>query len=291
MAIDSYDFSPVFRQIIMPIVDLFYLVLFTSLSILCALFVYALIKYRINFFKLKAEDLAQKKIRFQLFDFVRWKYIDIQRGEGKPQDFAEHGFTLYCGRQGAGKTISMVEYLNRMRMKYPDAIIVTNFGYKYADHQMEDWRDFFKYRNGEQGVIFAIDEIHSEFSNAKSKDFPEAILSEISQQRKQRMKIVATAQVFSRVAKPIREQSFTVLQCTTYAGRWTFTKEYDAYEYDVHSNSVEVKKKVRPMSNRAFVQSDDLRACFDTYEKIERLAGMELVDKYGVSALFEGVTS
>ncbi len=45
----QYDFSPVFREIIQPILDLFYTSLFTVLSIILAMLLYAVIKYRINF--------------------------------------------------------------------------------------------------------------------------------------------------------------------------------------------------------------------------------------------------
>ena len=275
----SYDFGPVFRHVLQPVVNIFYFALFSSLAILSAMFVYALLKYRLNLFKLNPQILKRKRIKFQLFDFLRWFYIDMHARKEQGREFDQYGFTMYSGRQGAGKTTSMVEYLDRMRKLFPKAKIVTNFKYKYATHQMEDWRDFFKIRNGTDGVIFAIDEIHSEFSTASSKDFPEALLSEISQQRKQRIKIVATSQVYARVAKPIREQCFTVVQCETFLNRWTFTREYDAYEYELNANSVQVKKKVYALSRRSFVQSDELRKSFDTYEKIERLKGKEFLTR------------
>ena len=40
------------------------------------------------------------------------------------------------------------------------------------------------FKNGTDGVIFAIDEIQNEFSCANSKDFPETLLSQVTQQRK-----------------------------------------------------------------------------------------------------------
>jgi ATP-dependent Clp protease ATP-binding subunit ClpX len=271
------DYSPIFRQILQPFFDVFYGVLFTVLTVLLAFFVYTCVKYKINPFRLRAKTLEFKKIRFKLFDCLRWLYIDICREKESGKTFDQYGFTLYCGRQGGGKTTSMVEYLNRMHVRFPKALIVTNFKYKYATRIMESWRDFFEIRNGEDGVIFALDEIHSEFSTAKSKDFPESLLSEISQQRKQRIKIVATSQVYSRVAKPIREQCFTTIQCETYCNRWTFNREYDAADYELQTNAVQVKKRVHPINRHSFVQSDFLRSCFDTYEKIERLKGEEFM--------------
>lgn len=144
---------------------------------------------------------------------------------------------------------------------------------------MKDWRDFMEIRNGEDGVIFAIDEIHSEYSAASWKDFPEALLSEISMQRKQRVKIVATSQVFCRVAKPIREQAFSVMVCRTYFGRLTFFKEYDAAEYSTSDTPYKVKKSVKPIWKSVFVQSNALRRSFDTYEKIERMKKLDFIPR------------
>ena len=166
-----------------------------------------------------------------------------------------------------------------MRKKYPGVLVVTNFRYSHADRIMKDWRDFFEIRNGTDGVIFAIDEIHSEYSSASWKDFPESLLSEISMQRKQRIKIVATAQVFARVAKPIREQSFSVVCCDSYLGRFTRNREYDAAEYCTADTPYQVRKKCRPISRRSFVQSDELRACYDTWEKVERLKRTEFLPR------------
>lgn len=98
--------------------------------------------------------LEALQIRFVLFNFIRWKLIDIIDAPLHSGEFREFGLTLYCGRQGAGKTISMVDNLNRMRLRYPDCIIVTNFGYSGADLFMTSWRDFFEIRNGTSGVIF-----------------------------------------------------------------------------------------------------------------------------------------
>ena len=149
---------------------------------------------------------------------------------------------------------------------------MTNFGYYRADKVMKNWEDLLTIRNGTDGVVFAIDEIHSEYSSASWKDVPENLLSEISQQRKQRIKIVATSQFFSRIAKPLREQSSTVVVCSCFMGRLVKAKVYDALQYSSYiDNPLIVAKKLRPLLKYRFVLSDGLRECFDTYEKIERM--------------------
>lgn len=265
-----------FSPIIKAITNLFVSVSVTAAIAVLLFFLYFFIRYRVNPFRMSVYKLVELDIRFKPYDFLRWFMVDRLRGSDGT--FKEYGFTFYCGRQGSGKTISMVHYLNRMKKKYPECIIATNFQYSGADHAMTDWRDLMEIRNGEDGVIFAIDEIHSEYSSASWKDFPESLLSEISQQRKQRVKIVATAQCFARVAKPIREQSFSVVQCSTFLNRFTKNDEYDANEYAICMNNLfRLRKKCKRISKGSFVQSDALRVCYDTYEKIERMKKVEFL--------------
>ncbi len=230
-------------------------------------------------FRPNINKLRRLSLKFPLYDLMRWLWVDFLTRADRSNIFSPYGFSIFVGRQGAGKTISMVRYLEIMKQKYPDCLIVTNFSCSFANRKMKSWRDFFEVRNGDKGVIFALDEIHSEYSSADWKDFPESLLSEISQQRKQRVKIVATAQVFSRVAKPIREQAFSVVVCSTWLGRLTMYKEYDAAEYATGDTPYMVKHRCRPISRSFFVQSDRLRQSYDTYEKIERLERTEFLPR------------
>lgn len=235
--------------------------------------------YRVNPFRLTVAKLSSLKIKIKLYDFMRWLLVDFLTRDERKGIFNKFGFTIFCGRQGAGKTISLVNELNNIHDEFPNCIIVTNFKYEYADHIMKDWKDFFEIRNGTDGVVFAIDEIQSEYNAESWKDFPENLLSEISMQRKQRIKILSTSQVFSRVVKQIREQTFSVVMCNTYFGRWTFCKEYDAAEYSTSDTPYTLKEKCKPIYKWSFVQSNALRACYDTYEKIERMKKTTFINR------------
>lgn len=254
--------------------------LWAAVVALVAFVVGFFIKCRINPFRLSADHLAGLRVSFLPYDFFRWVLWDILTRKERERDFNAYGFTFFVGRQGSGKTISMVKYLWDMKQKYPNCKIVTNFACAISDHRMTDWRDLLEIRNGTEGVIFAIDEIHSEYSSASWKDFPESLLSEISQQRKQRVKIVATSQVFERVVKPLREQAFSVIVCETYLGRWVRNREYDAAEYATCAgNAYRVKKTLKPLWKKTFVQSNALRGLYDTYEKIERMQKLEFIPR------------
>lgn len=205
--------------------------------------------------------------KFLLF----WYYLFNDLVKGDRKGFKEYGLTVYTGRQGYGKTVAMSEYLERMRRKYPGVVIVTNYGYEHQTKEFEDWHDLVNVRS-ENGVIFAIDELQNEFSAEKYKNFPEFILSEITQQRKQKVKIVATSQVFTRLAKQLREQAFEVVECRTLLGRWTFTKCFDAFDYESIKLGDFKKKELLPRKwRRSFIQTDDLRSCYDTYAKIAKI--------------------
>lgn len=237
--------------------------------------------FSVNLFRvflglLRGKNFFDIKIS-KFLDFLRWKFVDIKNYNCN--EFKEFGLTLFSGPQGSGKTVSMVDYLERIRKKYPNCIIVTNFGYCHQDYEMNSWDDFFKYRNGTSGVVFAIDELQNEYSSSAWKDFPEQLLSEITQQRKQRIKIIASSQVYTRVVKQLREQCFEVVECCTLLSRWTFNKCFNAEDYNFVIDSLDKKNKLRRKWRRNFVQTDKLRALYDSYEKVERMKKMQFLPR------------
>lgn len=217
----------------------------------------------------------------KFFKFWKQLYLDLMELAKNPHLFREFAVTMFCGKQGDGKTTGMIEYLERMRKKYPKCLIITNFGYKHQHMEFTDWQQLFEVRNGLYGVIFAIDEIQNEFSANQSKEFPEDLLREITQQRKQRIKIVCTSQIYKRVAKPLRENTYEVIECKTLAGCWTFMKAFDADDYndviDSMGTSDKAKSNIRRKWRKNFVHDAELRELFDSYAKIKRMKKLEYV--------------
>lgn len=224
-----------------------------------------------------------------LWQFCGWKIKDIKYVRADMRlgikRFKEYGLKIYTGRQGSGKTISMVNRLNELHVEYPDAQIYTNFDYRHGTGKLESLNDLLTIRNGTDGVIFAIDEIQNEFSSNTSKDFPESLLSTITMQRKQSIVILATSQVFTRVSKPLREQCFEVIECRTFAGRWTKLKCYDAddYNYMIDQSDPKDKWKTPKKYKSSYIQTDDLRNCYDTLEVIQRLSRQGFVSKIRIN--------
>jgi ATP-dependent Clp protease ATP-binding subunit ClpX len=217
------------------------------------------------FFIFRTADFFMNFGKF-LFLFV----LDIIRSIKAGKVFSEYGLTMFCGKQRGGKTVSMVEYLEQMRQKYPKCQIYCNFEYEHMTGQLTGWEQLIDLRS-DDGVIFAIDEIHSEFASNGWKDFPMDLLREISQQRKQFVKIVATAQVYKDVVVQLRRQCFEIIECRTIGDRWTFQRCFDAEDYNAfieRNATAERKGKIHRKWRKSFVQTDDLRGLYDTYAKV-----------------------
>lgn len=182
-----------------------------------------------------------------------------------PLAFNEYGLHLFCGEQGSGKTTAVVELIQRWQQRYPLMKVITNMDMKGEDKKLNHWRDILGYTNGIYGTAVVIDEIQSWFSSNESKNFPPEMITEISQQRKQRKAIIGTAQVFSRVAKPIREQTSFIYLPMTLFGCLTIVRKTKREYWDD-----EKQRFKRYCGVYFFVHTDEIRNAFDTYKKIER---------------------
>lgn len=189
--------------------------------------------------------------------------------EQDPEDFSEFGINLACGEQGSGKTITLIYILEKLRKKYPDLIINTNMYYKYATNELDSILDIIKYNNGKKGVVNAVDELQTMLSSSDSKNVPPFVINEVCQQRKQKKCLFGTAQVFSRVAKPIREQVGKVYLPKTFLNCLTFVRVTKAEYYN------EEKGKFKKYTDFFFfVHTKELRELYDTYERIQKYKDM-----------------
>lgn len=216
--------------------------------------------------------LHTQPLFLKLVLFLKRCFVDIRnnKADGKFNDFA---LDCYVGRQGSGKSISLIERLEQIRRDYPKVKIMTNFGYIHEDEPLTDWQQLIDCRN-DDGIVFGIDEIQNEFDVYDSRNFNLEILKVVTQQRKQGIKILATSQVFTRVSKPLREQCYTVIECHTFAGRWTWQKAFDADEYNQYIDNPDPEKKwkVRRRWRKNFVQTDAIRQLFDSYAVIKSMS-------------------
>ena len=120
--------------------------------------------------------------------------------------------------------------------------------------------------NGEEGILYLIDEIHLEFNSLESKNIPIDVMVEVSQQRKQRKHIIGTSQVYMRMAKPFREQIKEVVICRNFFKFLQYNRLVDgetAYE-DNGKLCFDTTKRV------IWFHSLDLYNSYDTYKKMKR---------------------
>lgn len=212
--------------------------------------------------------VPQKRIslfRKIFLDFPRQFITDLENRN--PAFFPYQGCIIFCGRQGQGKTISLVEYMRRMQKEYPKSKVITNLGYSKEDAVLDDWKPLITYKNGIYGVIVGIDELQNWFSSNQSKDFPPDMLQVITQNRKNRRIILGTSQVFTRLAKPLREQATEIRDCHTFFGCITFVSRKEPI-LGADGDVVEYKNR----GWYCFVHDKDLRDSYDTYKVIDSLA-------------------
>lgn len=187
-----------------------------------------------------------------------------------PDYFDPEGIIVFCGMQGAGKTISAVQYVQKLCALYPAVKVCTNMDLKLPDGiEVIPWDGvhcFTDIENGYAGVIYLIDEIHLEFNSLESKKMDSNIFTVVSQQRKQRKHIVGTSQVFTRIAKPFREQFRYAVACRTLFKCIQINTLIDA------KNAREVDGDIVAGSIKRFFwfHSPELYESYDTYAVMNR---------------------
>ena len=216
---------------------------------------------------------AMKESLNPLDIFRKWKY-DIDFYRSNPTYFRPDGLVIFVGGQGTGKTLSAVNYVYNLLEFYKKAKIVTNIN--LLEYPIDNERvfrftcadDLKKYKNGKEGVIFLIDEIQLYFNSLGSKNINMDVMTQISQQRKQRIHIVATSQVFGRMAKPLREQFSCVILCQCYLGILQKNSMIDRDSMDgEESTGTNISGKV--IKNFWYVRSPKMFKRYDTYAVIQ----------------------
>lgn len=217
-------------------------------------------------FKKGQHNIVKKKSFFRriFIDFPKRFTDDLF--DKNPEFFKYQGLIIFEGRQGSGKTMSMVEFIKRMQEEYPLAKTTTNFGLKSQNKELKDWRMLIDYKNDKQGVIVGMDELQNWFSSNDSKNFPPEMLGIVTQNRKNRRIILGTSQNFYLLAKAIRSQATEVRRCSTFFGCLTVVKRVEPI--------LDSEGNVQEWKNRGmyfFVHSKELREAYDTYKVIENL--------------------
>lgn len=211
-------------------------------------------------------QLPKRSAFMKLFVDAPKQYVDDLYNK-KPDFFQPQGMIIFTGRQGYGKTSSMIQYAMELHDQYPFAKCLSNTKYIHQDGDLRHWRQLVDYKNGHKGVIVIMDELQNWFSSNQSRNFPPEMLTVITQNRKNRRVILGTAQNFYLLAKPLRSQCTEIRQCMTFAGVVTVVVRREP----IVDNDGEVKEmKYRGMY--FYVHSRRLREAYDTWAVVENFA-------------------
>ena len=254
-----------FLRLLVPI----FIFLATVFVIFCALcFVwYCIFRFRDKMVMPKTTRIKTKRpgmLKQILLDVPRRYMLDQFQRE--PDFFTEQGIHLFCGEQGAGKTIACVEMMLRLRNEFPDSRMITNFDVVNEDDSLTDWHQLLDYTNGHRGVIVGMDEMQNWFMSGKVQ-LPPEMLEVATQNRKNRRIICGTAQVFTRVNKALREQVTFVYRPVTFLRCFTVVQKCKP-QFDSEGNVTGLKHR----GLYAFTHTDELRAAYDTYKVIHTLS-------------------
>lgn len=222
-----------------------------------------------------------KKYLEKKFNFIQgvqsqvWKIKNCDKDELKCT-----GINIFCGPQGSGKSLSMIHYFKKIIMEHPKAIVVTNLDFNFEiPNEIIKYTGFedFKIENVIYGVIYILDEIHLILNSLESKGVPLSVIVELSQQRKQRKLILGTSQVYTRMAKPLREQIRNVIICKNLFGLFQINKLIDAFESSEDANG---KLKYDKQKISFFFHSKEDYKAYDTYKKMDMYVGINANSNY-----------
>lgn len=240
--------------------------------VLCAIFILMCLIFTLIGFKHGKRFKKGSRQKVKKHSFFRKIFIDAPKQivEDKfnqdPDFFTHQGLIIFEGRQGSGKTTSMVYEAMQLQEEFPLAKCTSNLAYTHQDIALNDWRMLINYKNGIKGVIVMMDELQNWFSSNDSKNFPPEMLQVITQNRKNRRVILGTAQNFYLLSKAIRTQTTEVRRCITLLGCITIVKRVEPI-LDAQGDVLEWKNK----GIYFFVHDKKLRESYDTYKVIERL--------------------
>lgn len=179
------------------------------------------------------------------------------------------GTRAYKGFQGHGKTLTMVHDAIAIHDAFENCMVFSNVmingldRYKYFDDE-DGLKEAISYRNGRAGVLVLIDEAHLYFN--KKGGIPLDMLTAISQQRKDRRKILISSQIWEDLDISLRKQVKEVVNCRCIFRKLQINTVHDGE--DLHWDKQEGCYAARKLYTYIFKHNDELYNRYDTYQKI-----------------------
>lgn len=200
---------------------------------------------------------------------IDWKSFTEKYIKPKGSQFPV-GSIVFKGFQGSGKTLSMVHYIFDLQRQFPNCIVYSNIkinGLKNF-HLVENDRDVaeaISAQNGQNGVVLLLDEAHLFFN--KKTGISLDVLTAISQQRKDRRRIVMSSQIWEELDISLRKQVKHIVSCSRF-GRIQFNtiSDGESLTYDKLQGCYVAKT----LYTEVFKHNQKLYDSYDTLQKIVR---------------------
>lgn len=207
------------------------------------------------------------------------------------------GLHLFLGSFGGGKTISAVRRVYEICKRHKGVTVLTNLNL----FNFPKDTTIVKLVNSKQILdlpdksIVLIDEIGSIFNSrdfaGSKKSVPKPVYQLILQCRHRRIVLFGTVQRWNLLDKQLRDIADTVSVCHSYfadpLSRYTTNSTYAAQEYDKwFANPL---LPLRRVNYDGFVQSDDLRARYDTKEMVAGMLEAEYIPDEQILQNREGI--
>lgn len=178
------------------------------------------------------------------------------------------GTRVYTGFQGSGKTLSMVNYAFLIKQYFPKCKIFSNVklvGIKYYPiSDTSDLKIALTFKNGDKGVLILLDEAHLYFG--RKDGIPLEVLTCISQQRKDKRRLVFSSQIWEELDISLRKQVKEIVHCRNLFGFIQINRVSDGetLHYDKKESAYVADKKY----TEVFKHNADYYARYDTFQKI-----------------------
>ena len=198
---------------------------------------------------------------------IYWKTFTKKRSR-QPKNQFPTGSRVYCGFQGSGKTLSMVDYAFRVKQAFPKCKLFSNInlsGIEYTHFSSsDDLKQVLNVRNGANGVIVLIDEAHLFFNRKDGISLD--VLTAISQQRKDRVRLVFSSQIWEELDISLRKQVKEVVTCRCFFNRFQINRVSDGET--LHYDNLQSAYVCDKLYTEVFKHNDQMYRRYDTYQKI-----------------------
>lgn len=181
------------------------------------------------------------------------------------------GSIVFKGFQGSGKTLSMVHYCMELQKQFPKCIIYSNVKIKglknfHLVKSDSDVTEAISVTNGANGVVLLLDEAHLFFN--KKTGISLDVLTAISQQRKDRRRIILSSQIWEELDISLRKQVKHIVSCNCRFGHIQVNSISDgeSLSYDKMQGMYTAKH----LYTEIFKHNQKLYESYDTLQKIIR---------------------